>query len=470
MIITCGQCQARFKIAPEQIKETGSKVRCSNCQHVFTVYRPRPVEAPEPAELEKAYRRESDPLGSFLADLDNDAPKRRPGYDDIDDLFDDPPRRHESTRKDYDDYDYEDDDDTGRAIGGLRSGSGLSEPDDELSASERRALRRQLYADLEDESSRPAYDDSPDDDDDSMDDEADYGYDEDEDDDDDAPPSIRRTRRTPASARPAAAKDDDDLNDDDFEDTPEDDQDYDRHPEDYLDDDEDHGLGADPMESLAEELSKPKMLIGLNASRETTIRSAISAEPRGPWKFICLALILLLIIGGGVYYFLNRSKVTAFSGGGEWTTTGTEATTFTSEEDPVGASHIGFPNNKENLNHFFLDNTSPGTGRLFIITGLVTNNYPERRNFIRLKAALNDANGKILAERSVYAGNIIDQNLLATLPISEIQSQLSIKGGVNGANMNIAPGGEVPFMIVFDKLTPDVDGYKLTPTGSSPAE
>jgi predicted Zn finger-like uncharacterized protein len=50
MIITCGQCQARFKVAPEQIKVTGSKVRCSHCLYVFTVYRPGGPEAGTEAE------------------------------------------------------------------------------------------------------------------------------------------------------------------------------------------------------------------------------------------------------------------------------------------------------------------------------------------------------------------------------------------------------------------------------------
>jgi predicted Zn finger-like uncharacterized protein len=41
MIITCGNCQTSFKVSPDQIKETGSRVRCSNCQSVFTVFKPR---------------------------------------------------------------------------------------------------------------------------------------------------------------------------------------------------------------------------------------------------------------------------------------------------------------------------------------------------------------------------------------------------------------------------------------------
>lgn len=458
MIITCGQCQARFKIAPEQIKETGSKVRCSNCQYVFTVYRPRPVEAPEPAELERVYRRESDPLNSFLDDLDSGSGDRSAAYGDMDDLFDDPPRRRESRREDYDD-DYEDDDDGN--LGDLLSGSGRQAPDGGLSPQERMARRRQLYSDLEDEPGRSTYDDSLDDED-PLDDDPDY------DDENQAPPSVRRTGQ-PAAGRSAEEKDDDDFSDEDFEDLAEDDDHYyengqagSAHPE------EDHGLGANPVvDALAEAQLRPKVIIGLDASRETSIRSAVSTQPpKSPFRVVVPLLILILVIGGGAYYFLSRPSATAFSGGDQ--TSAEPAQPSRSADDPSGAAHIGFPSERENLVHFYRDNGS--AGKLLIITGMVTNNYNERRSFIRLKAILNDVNDRILAERSVYAGNIIEESLLTTLPISEIQNRLSIKSGVDGKNMNVEPGAEVPFMIVFDKLPTDVAEYKISPAGSSPGD
>lgn len=40
MIIMCENCIKKFKIDNKLIKESGSKVRCSDCGHVFTAYRP----------------------------------------------------------------------------------------------------------------------------------------------------------------------------------------------------------------------------------------------------------------------------------------------------------------------------------------------------------------------------------------------------------------------------------------------
>jgi len=40
MIITCEQCKTRYNLDEDRIKETGSKVRCSQCGHIFTAYKP----------------------------------------------------------------------------------------------------------------------------------------------------------------------------------------------------------------------------------------------------------------------------------------------------------------------------------------------------------------------------------------------------------------------------------------------
>ena len=39
MIVKCQQCQTRFKIPDEKVKDTGVKVRCTKCQHTFRVFR-----------------------------------------------------------------------------------------------------------------------------------------------------------------------------------------------------------------------------------------------------------------------------------------------------------------------------------------------------------------------------------------------------------------------------------------------
>ncbi len=40
MIVTCEKCSAQFNLNENMIREEGSKVRCSKCRHVFTVFPP----------------------------------------------------------------------------------------------------------------------------------------------------------------------------------------------------------------------------------------------------------------------------------------------------------------------------------------------------------------------------------------------------------------------------------------------
>ncbi|MDY6951630.1 MAG: zinc-ribbon domain-containing protein, partial [Thermodesulfobacteriota bacterium] len=56
MIVTCENCEAKFDLDENLIKESGSKVRCSKCQHIFTAYKPVPTPEipPEPGLEEEA--------------------------------------------------------------------------------------------------------------------------------------------------------------------------------------------------------------------------------------------------------------------------------------------------------------------------------------------------------------------------------------------------------------------------------
>jgi predicted Zn finger-like uncharacterized protein len=47
MIITCEECNTRFNLDESLLKETGSKVQCAKCKHIFVAYPPTPPEEPE---------------------------------------------------------------------------------------------------------------------------------------------------------------------------------------------------------------------------------------------------------------------------------------------------------------------------------------------------------------------------------------------------------------------------------------
>ncbi|MDR2934734.1 MAG: zinc-ribbon domain-containing protein, partial [Candidatus Adiutrix sp.] len=123
MIITCGQCQAKFQVAPEQIKVTGSKVRCSHCGYVFTVYRPA---GPEPGTAARPARPEPGPgTGGRPEKPETEArPENAINYLRSEDL-DSPQARREIRRLLYADNEEEEDyDDESWAEAGLDEATG----------------------------------------------------------------------------------------------------------------------------------------------------------------------------------------------------------------------------------------------------------------------------------------------------------------------------------------------------------
>ncbi len=110
MIITCEECDTSFNLDEKVVKPSGSKVRCSQCRHVFVAYPPSAVESdetglqPEPAaqadaaaEATGALTFDEEPeadraFEEALEDLDLDADSTADSGDidmtDIDNLLD----------------------------------------------------------------------------------------------------------------------------------------------------------------------------------------------------------------------------------------------------------------------------------------------------------------------------------------------------------------------------------------------
>ena len=94
------------------------------------------------------------------------------------------------------------------------------------------------------------------------------------------------------------------------------------------------------------------------------------------------------------------------------------------------------------LNNFIL-------GPIRIVEGTAVNqaDYPISR--IIVKGEIVDAYAVVLGERATYAGNVLTDEELTTLPEEAILSRLSVPEGGNNSNDKITPNGMIPFMIVF---------------------
>ncbi|GHV58210.1 hypothetical protein FACS189460_5680 [Deltaproteobacteria bacterium] len=232
------------------------------------------------------------------------------------------------------------------------------------------------------------------------------------------------------------------------------------------------GLTTDPAQSSA----PGRRVIGEGDLPGFSARYGETAEARpavtkvkGRRASLFLALaIFCAALAIGLYFLSARPEPLALSDGAEPAPAEAgPAGPAAVGADPSGTEYITFTQ-KDNLKHFYRNNDKEG--QLLIITGMVRNNYPAPRSFIRLRGTLLDQGGAILADRFVYAGNTVSEDELVKLPIGEIMARLNFKGGQNNRNMNIASGQEVPFMVVFDKLPPARDEYRIIPVGSSPAD
>jgi hypothetical protein len=107
-------------------------------------------------------------------------------------------------------------------------------------------------------------------------------------------------------------------------------------------------------------------------------------------------------------------------------------------------------------------------GQIFVVKGLVTNNYPKGRNFILIRGAILDTNGKVIKNKMVYAGNPFTERELVTFTLEQIKKRSKNRLGLNRMNFNIRPGKSIPFMVVFEKLPENLSEFTVEAVSSSP--
>ena len=96
-------------------------------------------------------------------------------------------------------------------------------------------------------------------------------------------------------------------------------------------------------------------------------------------------------------------------------------------------------------------------GRLYIIQGRVKNEYRSPRSYIRVTGRVYANGRKFQRAAKAYCGNIIPTDELTTLPLADLQQKLNNRMGLDNTNVNVASGQEIPFMVVFGDLPPDVE-------------
>ncbi|MEK6695928.1 MAG: DUF3426 domain-containing protein [Candidatus Deferrimicrobiota bacterium] len=99
--------------------------------------------------------------------------------------------------------------------------------------------------------------------------------------------------------------------------------------------------------------------------------------------------------------------------------------------------------------------------RILVIKGQVANLSTVEKSGIRVHAALLDNTDAVLAQQAVYAGNVLSGEAIRKGDPDTLSKALGNRFGEGLANMQVAPGKAIPFMVVFFDAPANMDSYKL---------
>jgi hypothetical protein len=213
------------------------------------------------------------------------------------------------------------------------------------------------------------------------------------------------------------------------------------------------------VKAAATEEMDPEFEVGESEEEDQFEDEVVDEEPtpakeRRISKPLVVLLILALLAGGsyGTYVLLDFMNIEI---------------PFISDyikpkvSDPAGSLKI----DTLDVNSKFLLNVKEG--KLFVITGRVKNGYSGVRRFISINGRLYKK-GKILDQtETVFCGNFLSDIELSNIELEAIKKRLSNRFGDNKSNMQIQPGGELPFMIIFSNLPDDLEEFSIEVAGST---
>jgi hypothetical protein len=99
--------------------------------------------------------------------------------------------------------------------------------------------------------------------------------------------------------------------------------------------------------------------------------------------------------------------------------------------------------------------------RILVIKGQVANLSKSEKSGIRVLATLLDNTDAALAQQAVYAGNMLSGDAIRKGDRDALSKALGNRFGEGLANMSVAPGKAIPFMVVFFDAPATMDSYKL---------
>ncbi|ACN16299.1 putative ATPase [Desulforapulum autotrophicum HRM2] len=221
-----------------------------------------------------------------------------------------------------------------------------------------------------------------------------------------------------------------------------------------------------PPDPDSQEREKDSLLTSREKLTETAIEAppldfGIQEEFKKPVKVgkpviavLLLAILALAAYSASIFYGIKIPYVSAIN------------VPFLSDflkPAPQVPVPINLAPDKKSVNGRFVTNTTAGT--LFVITGSVTNTSKEICSHIKIKGVLITKDKVPAKNKTVFCGNLIDEELLKSVDMNQINTLLARETGNNLSNVNIQPGRSIPFMVVFSDLPENLENFTVNVDG-----
>lgn len=105
-------------------------------------------------------------------------------------------------------------------------------------------------------------------------------------------------------------------------------------------------------------------------------------------------------------------------------------------------------------------------GTLFVIKGNAKNDYKNPRSYIRVVGKLYAKGKKLSKTETVFCGNIIPEQDIADLEPAVLKKRLQNRSGDKKSNVKVKPGSTIPFMIIYENPSLDLDEFTVEAEGS----
>ncbi len=132
------------------------------------------------------------------------------------------------------------------------------------------------------------------------------------------------------------------------------------------------------------------------------------------------------------------------------------------------AGNLKIAIDEKDVNGRFVKNEN--LGALYVVSGKVKNDYDDSRSAIRVIGKIYSKGRKLELEKTVYAGNVLSDDVLSAIDQAGIDQKLQNRFGQERKNLDVKKGATVPFMIVFSNLPKDPDEYTVEVADSQKAK